>query len=409
MSIRKCVSSALTFAAVAVLAGCVQQGPFVPGKTEVPAHILPDTMTSGAVRDLPRPANKVTVAVYEFPDMTGQNKPNSNFAEYSRAVTQGADAMLVDVLTEAGKGSWFNVVERRGLSNVLRERQLIQATRQQFQGDKAEPLPAMTFAGVLIEGGVVAYESNLRTGGVGARYLGIGGNTEYREDLVTVNLRLVSVNSGRVILSVTSSKQIYSTLVQASVFRYVSTDSLLEFDAGFTRNSPPQFALREAIELGVFALVMEGDEKGVWKFAHPAQAAKAKALYSKRSNRDASAETAVSRDVQDLLKPVPMAAVTPEAAGVDRVALRQDVAPGITLDPTAPGVRAASDFARRPGAASLTFAASPQEGAAVTTSGAGLTFDADRAKTADTAAASETVSGQAALPTDAVEDVGTQI
>lgn len=205
-------------------------GPFEPGENEVAAQILPDTMTSAAVRDLPPPSREVTVAVYEFPDLTGQNKPNPNFAEYSRTVTQGADAILVYVLSRAGNGKWFNVVERRGLTNVLRERQLIQSTRQQFQGEEAEPLPAMTFAGVLVEGGVVSYESNLRTGGVGARYLGIGANTQYQEDYVTVNLRLVSINSGRVILSVTSTKQIFSTLVQASVFRYVSTDSLLEID-----------------------------------------------------------------------------------------------------------------------------------------------------------------------------------
>ncbi|WP_416369863.1 CsgG/HfaB family protein [Tritonibacter mobilis] len=267
------------------LSACAQNlpSPFEPGEYETPAQILPDTMTSAAVRNLPAPSREVTVAVYEFPDLTGQNKPNPNFAEYSRAVTQGADAILVDVLSAAGNGKWFNVVERRGLSNVLRERQLIQATRQQFQGEAAEPLPAMTFAGVLIEGGVVSYESNLRTGGIGARYLGIGANTQYQEDYVTVNLRLVAVNSGRVILSVTSTKQIYSTLVQASVFRYVSTDSLLEIDAGYTRNSPPQFALREAIELGVFALIMEGKEAGVWRFKNPSASSDAVQLYKQRS------------------------------------------------------------------------------------------------------------------------------
>lgn len=285
MKISNFSRTILAIVASCSLSACAQNlsGPFEPGKNETPAQILPDTMTSAAVRNLPAPSREVTVAVYEFPDLTGQNKPNPNFAEYSRAVTQGADAILVDVLSGAGHGKWFNVVERRGLSNVLRERQLIQATRQQFQGEAAEPLPAMTFAGVLIEGGVVSYESNLRTGGVGARYLGIGGNTQYQEDFVTVNLRLVAVNSGRVILSVTSTKQIYSTLVQASVFRYVSTDSLLEVDAGYTRNSPPQFALREAIELGVFALIMEGNDKGVWRFSKPAASSDAMKLYKQRS------------------------------------------------------------------------------------------------------------------------------
>jgi curli production assembly/transport component CsgG len=277
---------AFVLAASSVLSGCAafEAGPFERGPHELPAQVLPDTMTSSAVRDLPAPSRALTVAVYEFPDLTGQHKPNAEFAEYSRAVTQGADAILVDVLTEAGHGSWFNVVERRGLSNLLRERQIIQATREEFQGEAAQPLNPLTFAGVVIEGGIVAYESNVRTGGIGARYLGIGANTQYQEDYVTVALRLVSINSGNVIVSVTTTKQIYSTLVQGNVFRYVSSDSLLDFDAGYTRNSPPQFALREAIELAVFSMIMQGREQGQWDFRDPSEAAAAIALYSERQN-----------------------------------------------------------------------------------------------------------------------------
>lgn len=295
--------------ASATLAGCAEttKGPFEAGRNEAPAKILPDTMTSAAVRNLPAPERQLTVAVYELPDLTGQHKPNPNFAEYSRAVTQGADALLVDVLTDAGQGSWFNVVERRGLSNILRERQIIQATRQQFEGDAAQPVNPLTFAGVLIEGGVVAYESNIRTGGVGARYLGVGANTEYQEDYVTVALRLVSVTSGNVILSVTTTKQIYSTLVQGNVFRYVSSDSLLDLDVGYTRNSPPQFALREAIELSVFALVMEGHEKKLWNFREDAKATEAIATYmDRRTPHDEEVSKSTIQNDRLELEPVSM-------------------------------------------------------------------------------------------------------
>lgn len=311
-TLRNWVSSFVFLAATGLLAGCANQDPFEQSRTNIPAKILPVTQTSTAVANLPAPERKMTVAVYEFPDLTGQHKPSENFAEFSRAVTQGADAILVDVLKKAGKGSWFDVVERRGLTNILRERQIIQATRQEYQED-AQPLSPLTFAGVLLEGGVVAYESNLRTGGVGARYLGIGAHTEYREDYVTVNLRLVSVSSGRVLHSVTTTKQIFSTLVQANVFRFVSSDSILEMDAGFTRNSPPQFALREAIELAVFALVLEGRKEGLWEFQDPAQAMEAMAVYMERNPNlpDAEGEAeAVSRSVQtDLFEPIPLSQV----------------------------------------------------------------------------------------------------
>ena len=255
----------LALAVLGALAGCAAgtaSDPLSP-----PAEFVAETKSTEPLREVPPPARPLDIAVYEFPDLTGQHKPNESFADFSRAVTQGADAILVDVLTTAGGGAWFNVVERRGLSNLLRERQIIQATRDQFAGGRAEPLTPLTFAGVLIEGGVVAYETNVLTGGLGARYLGIGGNSEYQKDVVTVNLRLVSVKTGRVALSVTTTKEIYSTLLQTSVFRFVSVDSLFELEAGITRNAPPQLAVREAIELAVFALILEGVESGLFSFA----------------------------------------------------------------------------------------------------------------------------------------------
>lgn len=162
-SIRFSVVGALAL----ILSGCAAGT--VSDPATVPAELIEETKTTSAVRDLPPPARKVDVAVYDLPDLTGQHKPNENFAGYSRAVTQGADGILVDVLTRAGNGAWFNVIERRGLQNLLRERQIIQATRQQYQGSNAADLTPLLFAGVLIEGGIIAYETNILTGGVGAR------------------------------------------------------------------------------------------------------------------------------------------------------------------------------------------------------------------------------------------------
>jgi len=247
-----------------LLGGCTVGGEMDPMSDQ--AEPIARTKSTALLEDLAAPKQTVDIAVYEFADLTGQYKPNESFAEYSRAVTQGADAILVDVLLRAGKGSWFNVVERRGLQNLLRERQVIQATRAQFLGDKAEKLPPLVFAGTIIEGGVVAYETNTVTGGVGARYLGIGGDTQYRSDVVTVNLRLVSVKSGRVISSVTTTKRIYSLLVRGSVFKFIGISNILEVEAGFTRNSPPQLALREAIEFAVYSLIMDGAKKELWAF-----------------------------------------------------------------------------------------------------------------------------------------------
>ena len=240
--------------------------------TEAP-QITPSSPTGIGLETLPAPQRPVDIALYSFPDLTGQNKPSDNFAEYSRAVTQGGSAFVVDALKRAGGGKWFNVVERGGLQSLLQERQLIRATRQEYQGTNAAPLPPLRFAGLILEGGILAYDANNITGGFGARYLGIGGDTKYRRDIVTIALRMVSVQSGQVVLSVTTTKTIYSILLTGSIYKFVAIDRILEGETGFTRNEPTQLAVREAIELAVYALIMEGAEKNLWKFRSPGAAA----------------------------------------------------------------------------------------------------------------------------------------
>lgn len=247
-----------------------------------PATTIEPTVITSLVNDLPAPESPVFVAVYDFPDLTGQYKPGTKFAEYSKAVTQGADAILVDVLQNAGKGKWFEVVERRGLTNILKERQLISATRQQFLGGGAPALPPLKFAGMLFEGGIVAYESNVTTGGLGAKYLGIGADTQFRTDVVTINLRAVSVQSGKLLRSVTTTKRLYSTSLQGSVFKYVGLNELLELEAGVTQNQPAQLAVREAIEYAVYSLILEGAEQGLWRFADPDEGAKILASFEEK-------------------------------------------------------------------------------------------------------------------------------
>ena len=168
------------------------------------------------LEEISPPVRKVPIAVYSFTDMTGQRKPGDGVALISMAVTQGAHVWLLQSLKRAGGGEWFLVTERIGLDNLLKERQIIRQTRQ-THGDK-DKLKPLLFAGVLIEGGIVGYDSNTATGGIGARLLGIGPSTEYREDRVSVGIRLVSVSTGEILLSVSSEKTILSTRLSATVF-----------------------------------------------------------------------------------------------------------------------------------------------------------------------------------------------
>ena len=261
--------SLILIACITLLTGC-SDFLFEP-MLEAP-KISNDTDSGRLLKSLPPSASNTVVSVYEFQDQTGQLKPNDNFADYSRAVTQGGLAILNKALLEAGNGHWFDVVERGGLKNLLQERQIIQLTRAQYappDAPKTQNLSPLLYAGMLIEGGIVGYDSNFSTGGAGANYLGVGGDVKYRRDIVTVNLRAISVENGQVLMSITSEKTLYSTGLTGNVFKYVSFDHLLQMETGFTMNEPPQLAVRQAIETAVYSLIMEGTRKQFWQFADP--------------------------------------------------------------------------------------------------------------------------------------------
>lgn len=197
--------------------------------------------------------------------MTGQRKSNSEFALFSSAITTAPQAYLIRALKHAGQGEFFRVVERVGIDNITKERQIIRSTRKDFRED--DKLGPLLFAGLLMQGGVVDYETNLRTGGVGARTLGIGASREFREDTVTVSLRTVSVLTGEILIEVLVTKTILSVGTSGDIFKFVELGTqLVELEAGATKNESSAIALREAIETAVYKTVMEGKERGFWVF-----------------------------------------------------------------------------------------------------------------------------------------------
>ena len=105
------------------------------------------------------------------------------------------------------------------------------------------------------------------SGGIGARLLGIGAQQEYRKDEVTVVLRLISVNTGEVLLSTGASKTVLSTGAGANVFKFVDAGTKsVEFEAGTNMNEPTTYAVRIAIEAAVADMIKEGAKKKLWAF-----------------------------------------------------------------------------------------------------------------------------------------------
>jgi len=226
-------------------------------------------LQSKELKNVPIPEVSPVVAVYPtaFTDQTGQRKSNSEFALFSTAITQQPNALLIRALKHAGDGNFFRVVERVGLDNLTKERQLIRSAREltATEEDKKKALRPLLFAGILIEGAVISYEANLESGGIGARYLGIGNSVQYREDNITVSLRMVSVATGEVLLEVLSQKTIFSYGKSEDVFRFIEANTeLVEIELGNARNESSTIALMKAIEGAVLELVQIGYNRKYW-------------------------------------------------------------------------------------------------------------------------------------------------
>ena len=210
------------------------------------------------------------VAVYpsSFTDQTGQRKSNSQFALFSTAVTQQPSALLIRALKHASNGKFFRVVERVGLDNLTKERQLIRSAREQIlEESESKSVPPLLFAGVLLEGAVIAYDTNLATGGMGARYLGIGKSIQYREDNITVSLRMVSVATGEILIEVLSQKTVFSYGQSDDVFKFIEMGTeLVEIELGNSRNESTTIALMKAIEGAVLELINIGYARSFWTY-----------------------------------------------------------------------------------------------------------------------------------------------
>ena len=214
--------------------------------------------------NLPLPLDPIVVGVYNFKDQTGQYKDKENVSSFSTAVTQGATTILIKALEDS---KWFRPIERENLGNLLNERNIIRTTRDEYRNvnnDPPQKLNPLLFANILLEGGIISYDTNILTGGAGARYFSAGGSTEYRQDRITIYLRAVSTATGEVLKTVNVSKTILSQAVDIGIFRYVNLKRLLEVEMGFTKNEPTQLAIQEAIEKAVEILIIEGIKDNLW-------------------------------------------------------------------------------------------------------------------------------------------------
>jgi curli production assembly/transport component CsgG len=246
------------------LTGCAGVGMLTPVKfTTNDADVVPQIEQT---KEVPPPENgKIVVAVYGFKDLTGQKKLQTGVASFSTAVTQGGETLLIKALQDIGKGEWFRIVERVNIDNLLKERQLIRSSRDEARDPTA--LRPIIYAGMIIEGAIVSYDSNIRTGGFGWRWLGFGPSTNYTEDVVTVSLRVVSTQTGEILLTTNVRKTLLSYQISEAVFKFVNDGTqAFENEIGMTSTEIGIYVIKSAVEKAVEEMIFDGEKKGLWKF-----------------------------------------------------------------------------------------------------------------------------------------------
>jgi curli production assembly/transport component CsgG len=261
-----------TILAALLLSGCASVIPPYTPQVDTPSD-RPQILPRGynPLLGIPGPDGPpITVAVYGFTDKTGQRKENDKFSVLSSAVTQGAEVFLIKALQDAGRGKWFQVVERVGLDDLIKERQLIRNQRETYEGKDAKQLAPMLIAGVMIEGGIVGYDTNITSGGAGAQLLGINASDQYRVDVVTVVVRLISVHTGEVLISAGATKTILSAGTNGNVMTFLDQGTTsLQIETGSNVNEPNTYAVRAATEAAVLDMIKQGVTKQLWSYAPP--------------------------------------------------------------------------------------------------------------------------------------------
>jgi len=201
------------------------------------------------------PQEKLNVSIFEFKDYTGKYQGALNGQSvYSKVVTQDPESVLIAKLLAS---DWFNVLERTVLKNILTERKLSELSNK-------EKLSKLEYSRYALAGGIIDYESNTLTGGLGAKYFGIGGSTEYRADQMTISLRLIDIETGSILSSTVLTDQVYSYGLSLGVFQFVSYKKLLEAEGGFTRNEPKILVLNSLLEESVKQLIQDSIELGIF-------------------------------------------------------------------------------------------------------------------------------------------------
>ena len=205
----------------------------------------------------------LSISVGEVRDFTGKSSINEG-----AALTQGGTLMVMSALGRLTPA--VRIHER--FDPRVAELELIYADRRQLGDGRAYAVPGggpgqqqrvpwMPYAGGTIQnsryfivGGITELNWNVQSGGIDARYNGVGPAARTFTASIAADLRIVDTRSLVVVRTVSLQKQVTGHEVELNVFRFFGS-RLFDISGGMRNQEPIQLAVRATLELGVLELL----------------------------------------------------------------------------------------------------------------------------------------------------------
>ena len=256
---------------------------------------------SSILMSLPPAQHKVNVVLNGFEDKTAQYAQEDNTTGNRKLGL----SMLSRALSDAGNNSWFMLTEHGNSKKPTHGRGNSRGKNGQY-AQASEPnasgMNPLLRAGILLDAGIIAHESDARSGGAGAKWLGLRNDSTYRRDKVTVYLRATSIHTAETLLSANTSKTLYSIPLQTGAYRYVSLNHLLKLESGTLSSAPEQLAVKQAIEMAVYSMVIEGAAQKLWGFANTQAGAQTIENYNKIKSSAMTLDNILEKESSPLAK-----------------------------------------------------------------------------------------------------------
>ncbi len=228
-------------------------------KVDIPIYNVTDM--SSYLKNLPKPINKIAVAVYGINDRTGQYLQKDNGTSNSTAISQGATDMLIGSLVKSGQ---FVVADRSILNPFMTEQDLKRKKYQSFNSNEPFKLDKLIESRYIITGSITEY-GIIDTGGTRVKINGKGLNGENAIAYAALDLRVVDSETNEVVYTVSLKDGITGEKKGLDILSFFGGDILVDLESGVGYQEPINLVVRRLIDAAVYDMSVNffADKTGI--------------------------------------------------------------------------------------------------------------------------------------------------